>query len=121
MSTQLCKEAWLQATPGSASASHDADAQQLRSLLAVKESALTANQTRISKLEALHTLAQESAMKWEAELVSCHRALSQAQVDGQKLSAEAQHSRCVSVSGAAHNAAIDRTICDLSLSTAMPS
>jgi hypothetical protein len=70
-----------------------AELEQLRTLLASKESTITMNQMRISKLESLHRLAQESAVKCEAELVSCHEALSKAQVENQKLCAEAQQSR----------------------------
>ena len=33
-------------------------------------------------------------MKCEAELVSCHEALSKAQIDNQRLAAEAQQARC---------------------------
>jgi hypothetical protein len=60
-----------------------------------KESAITSNEMRISKLESLHKLAQESAMKCEAELVACHEALTKTQIDNQRLKAEAQQSRCV--------------------------
>lgn len=73
--------------------------QQLRELVASKESTVTSQQTRISRLEALHRLAQESALKCEAELDRCSAALSQAEADKQGLAAELQQSRCCSQTG----------------------
>lgn len=66
---------------------------QLRDLLVAREAALATNQARISKLESLHKLAQDSAMKCEAELVACHEALSKTQMENQRLAAEAQQAR----------------------------
>ena len=83
------------AADGGLHANEGGQVAQLRTLVARKESTITASQTRIGKLEALHKLAQESAMKCEAELVSCHESLSRAVVEKQKLSADAQQARCV--------------------------
>jgi hypothetical protein len=67
--------------------------QKLQDILASKESIIAANQTRIERLESLHRLAQDSATKCEAELLSCHDALARSQVDNQQLTAEVERSR----------------------------
>lgn len=88
----------MQGTPAQPILGHaqDDQLQHLRDLVARKESTITANQTRISKLESLHKLAQENALKCEAELFSCHEALSNAQAENEQLAAEAQQSRLTS-------------------------
>jgi hypothetical protein len=70
-----------------------AQVQQLRDLVASKESVITSNQARIARLEALHKLAQDSALKCEAELVSCHEGLSKAEEEKQRLRAEVHQSK----------------------------
>jgi septal ring factor EnvC (AmiA/AmiB activator) len=88
----------VQAMPAQPILGHaqDDQLQHLRETVATKESMITANQTRISKLESLHKLAQESAMKCETELISCHKALSKTKAENEKLAAEAQQSRLTS-------------------------
>jgi hypothetical protein len=67
--------------------------QKLTEILAGKESMIAANQTRIERLESLHRLAQDSAMKCEAELLSSHEALARTQLDNQQLTVEVERSR----------------------------
>jgi hypothetical protein len=50
-------------------------------LLASKESIISSQQSRIAKLEDLHTLAQNSALKFEAELSACQKLLAAAKTE----------------------------------------
>lgn len=79
-----------------------AQIQQLRELVAIKESATTNNHARIARLESLHKLAQDSALKCEAELVSCHEDLSKAEDEKQQLLAEVQQSKYATSFSASH-------------------
>lgn len=72
----------------------DSLVQQLRDLLVTKETTITTNQTRISKLESLHKLAQESALKCESQMIASNDQLSQANSENVRLKAEVQAKEC---------------------------
>lgn len=68
---------------------------ELQKLLEQKDAQLSAHQLRVSKLESLHRLAQESALKCEADLASCYEALSASERKNKSLKEELDNSKCV--------------------------
>lgn len=70
------------------------EAADLQQALDRKDAELAAHQMRVSKLEALHRLAQDSALKCEADLVSCHEALTASEQDKERLLLELDSSKC---------------------------
>lgn len=68
---------------------------ELWKLLEQKDAQLSAHQLRVSKLESLHTLAQDSALKCEADLASCYHALSASERKNERLQEELDNSKCV--------------------------
>lgn len=73
---------------------HTAETSELRGMLADKEAAAAAAETRIARLEALHKLAQDSALQCEAELTEMQEALVKGDLDHQRLVVDLQQSRC---------------------------
>lgn len=70
---------------------------ELQKLLEHKDAQLSAHQLRVSKLESLHRLAQDSALKCEADLASCYEALSASERKNERLQEEVDNSKCVPV------------------------
>jgi hypothetical protein len=66
----------------------------LQKLLEQKDAQISAHQLRVSKLESLHRLAQDSALKCEADLASCYEALSTSERKNERLQEELDNSRC---------------------------
>lgn len=75
--------------------SHSSSTAELQKLLEQKDAQLSAHQLRVSKLESLHRLAQDSALKCEADLASCYEALSTSERKNERLQEELDNSKCV--------------------------
>lgn len=74
---------------------HNGETAELKSLLQQKDEEIYAHQLRISKLESLHKLAQDSALKCEADLASCYQELAAAERKNKQLHEELDNSKCV--------------------------
>lgn len=70
-------------------------AAELQKLLEHKDAQICAHQLRVSKLESLHRLAQDSALKCEADLASCYEALAASECKNERLQEEVDNSKCV--------------------------
>jgi hypothetical protein len=70
------------------------DVPEWQKLLTSRDVELAAQRMRVSKLESLHKLAQDSALKCEADLVACHEALTASNQEKERLLLELDHTKC---------------------------